>query len=373
MIDKLVYITYQSFPSIKANTFQTFENLKYISLKVPYVKLIFPKREKTSSDNLEHLTENYEVPKNLVIEATRHNLPFGKFKYFKKVSYLLSHYFWSRKECEKIEINSNTFFLTRSDWVFFFLSRKGANIAFECHQLSRVRKLVMKKSIKHTNSKIIFLNNELALDSGINLKNYAKKFIVLQNGVDTETFNEKNSKKTGQLIFLGNLKRFDESRNLKFVIKCFKNPNLNKNFSLKIIGGPASEVEVLKKFVEELDLGSKVVIENRKSRRLAIKEIENSEIGLLINSSRNIHSVKYTSPLKYFEYLYGELKILAVNFISHKSLPFSENICFFEEGNEESFVSSLNSTENILFIPKEKLKLLSLENRVENLLDFLKR
>ena len=69
MIDKLVYITYQSFPSIKANTFQTFENLKYISLKVPYVKLIFPKREKTSSDNLEHLTENYEVPKNLVIEA----------------------------------------------------------------------------------------------------------------------------------------------------------------------------------------------------------------------------------------------------------------------------------------------------------------
>ena len=82
-MDKLVYITYQSFPSIKANTFQTFENLKYICLKVSHVELIFPKREITSSDNVELLNKSYEIPKNLKIEATHHNLPFGKFGYFK--------------------------------------------------------------------------------------------------------------------------------------------------------------------------------------------------------------------------------------------------------------------------------------------------
>jgi len=370
-MDKLVYITYQSFPSIKANTFQTFENLKYICLKVSHVELIFPKREITSSDSVELLNKSYEIPKNLKIEATQHNLPFGKFGHFKKLSYLFSHYSWSKKQCKKISRNSNKFFITRSDWVFYFLSKKGLKVTFECHQLSKIRKIIMKKSIKYNNSKIIFLNEQLCLDSGIKLKKYDKKLIVLQNGVDVSIFTEKIQKETGQLIFLGNLNRFDESRNLKFVIDCFRNPNLKKNYFLKIIGGPTSEVEVLNKYIQKHNLESRVVVKDRMSRKLAIKEIESSEIGLLINSSKNIHSVKYTSPLKYFEYLYGELKILAVDFYSHKSLPFSENIVFFNENNEDSFVAALNSLENVEPISKKNLNPISLETRVSNILNFI--
>ena len=50
--------------------------------------------------------------------------------------------------------------------------------------------------------------------------------------------------------------------------------------------------------------------------------LKESEIGLLINSSKNKHSVKFTSPLKYFEYLAADLKIVAVDFESHRELPF---------------------------------------------------
>ena len=38
----------------------------------------------------------------------------------------------------------------------------------------------------------------------------------------------------------------------------------------------------------------------------------------------------YTSPLKYFEYFYAKLKIVAANFPSHNDLPFSENIVFLK-------------------------------------------
>ena len=67
----------------------------------------------------------------------------------------------------------------------------------------------------------------------------------------------------------------------------------------------------------------------------------------MINSSKNLHSYEYTSPLKYFEYIYGELGIVAVNFPSHKSLPFQENISFFEENNIESFIEAIQNTMRI--------------------------
>ena len=71
-----------------------------------------------------------------------------------------------------------------------------------------------------------------------------------------------------------------------------------------------------------------------------------SNIGILINSSENIHSTKFTSPLKYFEYMAAELKILAVDFESHRELPFSDNILFFDENNKDSFIDAVKKLNN---------------------------
>ena len=54
-MNNLKYITYQSFPSNKANTIQTIDNLKYLK-KFFNIEVIFPIREKESSDNLELLS-----------------------------------------------------------------------------------------------------------------------------------------------------------------------------------------------------------------------------------------------------------------------------------------------------------------------------
>ncbi len=372
MIENIKYITYQSFPSNKANTIQTFDNIKYMCRKVNKVELIFPLREKTSSDNRKKLAKYYFLPDNLRVKARKHPYPFGKLKYFEKISYTISHFLWSRKECKKYsEINNlNTIFFTRSDWVFYNLSKKNLNVTFECHQLSKIRILNIKRSLKFKNSKIIFLNENLANDSGIDFGD-KKKIISIQNGVDPELFSKNIDKKIGQLIFIGNLKRFNESRNLKFVIDCFNNIKLNDKYVLKIIGGPTSEVDKLKEYISKIGLQNKVFIEDRIDRNLAIKEIQKSEIGLLINSSSNEHSTKYTSPLKYFEYIHGGLKVLAVDFESHRVLPFSDYIKFFKENDEESFVDQLISIDNKFLVEKD-LYTISLENRIVKILNFLK-
>ena len=139
---------------------------------------------------------------------------------------------------------------------------------------------------------------------------------------------------------------------------------------MKIIGGPSSEVNRLKEYVKEIGLEERVFIEDRKDRKLAILEIQKSQLGLLINSSKNEHSVRYTSPLKYFEYIYAGLKVLAVDFESHRNLPFSDNIEFFDENNEESFIKSLNLLENKLE-DEIDFSSISLENRVNKILNFV--
>ena len=93
---------------------------------------------------------------------------------------------------------------------------------------------------------------------------------------------------------------------------------------------------------------------------------------MLFNSSENEHSIKYTSPLKYFEYLYGELKILAVDYPAHRDLSFSENIVYFQENDTNSFLESLLKIGNVEPIKRKSLDSISLDYRVKKVINFFK-
>ena len=369
-MNDLKYITYQTFPSKKANTIQTIDNLKYLK-KYFNVELIFPLREAFSSSNIEDLKEFYGDISDIKFTGTDHKLPFGKFSYFEKYLFLLSHFLWSRKNVKKfIEPRDyNKFFFTRSEWVFYFLSKKSFNVIFECHQFSKVRKLILGKSIKYPNSKILFLNENLLRDSNIP-KEHSNKLMVLHNGVDEKLFRKKVKKNKNEIVFAGNLKRFDDDRNLKFIIDSFKNSKLSENFTLKIVGADIEEGEELESYIKSQNLDTIAKVVERQNRENTIRILESAEIGLLINSSENEHSFKYTSPLKYFEYLYSQLKILAIDFPAHRQLPFANNIQMFEEGDSEGFQACLKNSLSINPISIDELDTITLENRAKKICDF---
>lgn len=368
-MNNLKYLTYQSFPSNKANTIQTIDNLKYLK-NFFNVELIFPLRNKESSDNTQILSNVYGNINGIQFKGKNHFLPFGRVNFFEKISFHLSHYIWSKKISKSYIKDKKNYFFTRSDWVFYFLSKNNMNVTFECHQLSKLRKFIIKKAMKFSNSKIIFLNKQLQVDSKIP-DIYQSKTKILGNGVDSNLFNSTSIKNNNRIIFVGNLKRFNEDRNLKFVINCFIDKDINSQYTLNILGGNEKECEELELMIEDLNLSKSIKIINRKDRRETIKQIKSSDIGLLINSSDNEHSYKYTSPLKYFEYLYGELKVIAVDFPSHKELPFSNNISFFSENDRKSFKEALFKTKNIKPISLNALQELTLEYRSSEIFNFI--
>ena len=91
----------------------------------------------------------------------------------------------------------------------------------------------------------------------------------------------------------------------------------------------------------------------------------------MINNSSNEHSHLYTSPLKYFEYIYGGLQVLAVDFPAHRALPFNQYINFFDEGDPESFFDSLNNLENSQSLNNDELDSITLNTRVKKIIEFL--
>tara|TARA_B100001029_G_C15018701_1_gene429087 strand:- start:102 stop:1229 length:1128 start_codon:yes stop_codon:yes gene_type:complete len=375
MSKNLIYLTYQTFPAPTANTIQTIDNVKYLFNKGYKVKVVFPMRSRLSSDKSEDLKNYYEFNEEIEFKGLEHKLPFGKYKIFDKYFFIISHYLWAKKTSKKFTFTKykNTQFFTRSDWIFFFLSRKNLKVLFECHQLSKTRKWVMKKSIIYPKSKVIFLNENLKLDSGIDNKKFLEKTEVIQNGVDSKLFNFPKNKNLHQIVFTGNLKRFNDDRGLNFIIDSFKNKNMPDQYSLLIIGGPVDEVQKMRNYVSKEGLDHKINIIDRLDRSKVISTIEKAGIGLLVNSSNNSHSTNYTSPLKYFEFLYAGLKIVAVDFPSHRSLPFSEKIYFFRENHTESFINALNNSSTFRELEKNILSPITLTSRVNKIDEFINK
>ena len=373
MIKKIYYITYQTFPSEKANTIQTIENLRNLNKEGVKVDLIYPLRDKNSTDNLSILKDYYSLDFDISFKGKNHLLPFGKVKIFEKYTYLLSHVLWSYWVTRNFITEKDSYVFTRSDWVYYFLSRKNIPVVFECHQLTNLRTLLMRKSIKYPKSKIIFLNNNLAKDSNLDFVNNPQKITVMHNGVDHDYFKTplKEPSQKNKMVFVGNLLRFNKSRGIEFVIQSMAKNNFPNDILFKIIGGPEDEVDRLKDLVSKLQLKDRVEIVGRMSRKETINQLRNSEFGLLLNSNDDIHSTDHTSPLKYFEYLYAGLKIIAIDFPSHRALPFSTNICFFIKKDSKSFIKALNDASNKSILNKVDLESITLEKRSKKILSFL--
>jgi glycosyltransferase involved in cell wall biosynthesis len=186
----------------------------------------------------------------------------------------------------------------------------------------------------------------------------------LASGVDLELFQNiaKNKKIENKIVFVGNLLRFGKQRNLDSILSVFQNL---EEFSLTIVGGPISESNKLINIIKELNLPN-VTIKGRLSREETINEILSSSYGLLINSDDK-HSRLFTSPLKYFEYLAANLKVIAIDFPSHNLLPEQNNIYYFENENLDSLKGSIYRASENKFVDVE-IEKYSLNNRVKQII-----
>ena len=69
--------------------------------------------------------------------------------------------------------------------------------------------------------------------------------------------------------------------------------------------------------------------------------------------------------------MYSGLSVVAVDFPSHRTLPISEKISFFENGNKESFINSLKNSKDRKPLSKNERYSITLDHRAQKLIDFI--
>ena len=363
MEKKLNYITYQTFPANTANSIQTISTVKHLNRLGLRVALIYPLRNKDSSDNIDLIKKQYQFQDEIQLIGTIHPLPFKKFKILEKYWYLISHLLWSFFTVRKYYESHDELYLTRSEWVFYFLSKKNAKVVYECHQVSKLKRNLVKKALKNENSKVIVLTKDIKRE--LHLEN-DDKVKVLGSGYDDDFFYSLLEKKNN-IVYAGSLYRFGESRGLEIIFN--KSLNLAIDTKIIIISSDEDEVEDL----EEKIKINKSNIEYQIYRKLSQKKVgeilSSAKVGLLINNT-STHADLYSSPLKYFEYLAAGLNVVATDLNSHRNLPLSEDIEFYDAEDFNSFDSALKNALNKENKTNSLIQEYSISNRVNKILNF---
>jgi len=365
--EKLYYLTYQDFPAQTANSQQTIGTCKYFSRYKYSVTLFFPLRSSTSDDNFENLKQYYEIKNDkFFVIGLSHKNNFETSRWFKKIRYIYSHADWAYQSVNEVLNNYGvpSVFYTRSDWVFYFLSQKNIPVVFECHKITRLRKILLKISIKKNTSKIIFLNQNLKDITNIN-KKFDKRLLIQGAGFDSDYFYSTKNKISKQVVYAGTLSRLGKNRDLDFIFNAFCD-ELLADFKLKVFGGTENEVLELKEKYKEL---TNVSFSTHVKKVKLSKELAEAEIGILASSS-DLYSKYYTDPLKFYEYVASGLKIVATDFPSHRVLDKNKNILFFTQNDEESFKSALlEASKQESFGNQQETE--SMTSRTENIINFI--
>ena len=370
----LHYITFQYFPHFSANTIVTMKTIKYLKKLGMDVKLIFPGREKENITN-EDILSFYNICENIDIVKTSYWLPFGKLKFLEKYFYVFSHFIWSLSIFIKYIFSNqnlkNILFYTRSNWVFYFFSIINLKIIYECHKYSKSTNFILTLTKNKKYSGYVFQNILLAQSFKLSATQNSN-LVIMPSAFDEDDFlNLTKPKIEKDVVFIGRFTRFNENRNLTFLIDAFSNKNIS-NFNLNLIGGPRKIADELREEIKIKKVGNVKVSDYLPQKDLNAV-LASSSIGILINSSKDIHSKLHTSPVKYFEYIRSGLKVLAVDFEAHRLLPYSKNIYFFKEGDVADFIDKLTNAAKDDDVKYDNIQQFSYSKRIEAIVNLFAR
>lgn len=360
-MESITYITYQTFPAFTANSIQTMTHIKYFSKLGLKVNLVFPLRNKESVSDSKKLKDFYNITTDFNSQGTKHFLPFKKVKIFERFNYILSHFLWAFFISWKYKNKKNENYFTRSEWIFYFMSRKNHKIIFECHQISKIKKILIEKSLLSANSRLILLTesmkNEISIPD-------SSKVLILSSSYDEEIFSyDEKIEKENKIVYSGSFFRFGKSRGIENLKDSF-NELSNEGIEIVLISNDAVNIYE----TTNLNIGDFTLYSNLSREEISSK-LSSCKIGLLINNKSH-HAEKYTSPLKFFEYISMGLNVVATKNEAHQKLPYQEKIYYFDKHSNESFLEAVRAAMKAeISIPKD-IESYSMGSRVERISKF---
>jgi glycosyltransferase involved in cell wall biosynthesis len=209
----------------------------------------------------------------------------------------------------------------------------------------------------------------MILDIGIDELNV----LYLETGYDEEVFSgiekiEKRNDNKVKFIFGGSLSIAGQSKGLEKIILSLDNLiKLGdvKNCTFSIYCSNQYEKEELLDFINKNNIQKDIKIYDRVNSNEFLRELLNSDIGVIPLPDSN-HVNKFSSSMKYFEYIRADLVIVCSNVEANKRFNYPKSIFYNNESEEIALAikSSLELLSSGVAFDKKNIQEYSIQNRV---------
>lgn len=321
----MTYITNVRMPTEKAHGIQIARMCEAFGTAGVDLELVVPKRANTdpkSAYSFYGIKENFKIKPLWCIDFVS-EIPWLGY-WLQLVTFTLSVFFRYL-----FASRTSAHLYTREFMTAVLLRWMGYDVVYESHRILLKKKLFFKllRPIRRIVTNSGGVANEFK-------KNGFAHVLPLSNGIDLAEFALKQSKaelrselgwdQNAQIaLYTGYLykwKGIDTLMEAGDLIS--KDPSVD--FKLYILGGSDEDILVYKKVAEEKRI-TKMEFLGHKDRKLMPKYMKAADVLLLPNSAVSEESVKYTSPIKLFEYMASRVPIVASDMPSIREVLSEDN------------------------------------------------
>ncbi|MFC1802248.1 glycosyltransferase [Patescibacteria group bacterium] len=337
----LIYIINTRIPTEKAYGFQVSKTCEKFSENGVNTELWFPKRKNPVEQNI---FDYYGVKENFIVkEIPSLDLMFLN-NYFGGLFFSLQSLFFAIKILFKT-FPKDTVVYSRDFLIVTLLKLKGLDVVYNVHNWSKKRGLFLKL--------FLIKDTKIVCNSSGTKEEFSKRgfknLISVPNGVDIEKFDviredkKQLRKKLGLendkkiVLYLGHLytwKGFD------LVFNSAKKEK-DERIVFVVVGGTKTDLEKYKNKKKQERVGN-IIFTGHKQQKDTPFYLKSADVLLLPNVAISEESVKYTSPIKMFEYMASGVPIVASDLPSIREVLNEENSLLVEQGSEEALLSGVN-------------------------------
>jgi len=278
------------------------------------------------------------------------------------------------------------FVYSRDFFFIMFLSYlpkrfRPSNIVFESHRIyskvfySKKKRISHKREQKaiHVPAKIVAISPGIAEDLGTLFGINPATILLQSNGVNKSIFKPTQGHKEDIIIYSGS---FLDWKGLDVALEALKYVKSRK-FWLYLVGGTSDEVLQCKEFIRREGIRyPQIKILPRMAQREVIPYLSKAKIALISNKNV-LESVRYTSPLKLYEYRAMGLPILCPDMPSIRNVVNEDQFIFFKPDDPIDLaraIDSLAEHEDLLIsatASASRAEVYSWEDRATNILNFI--
>ncbi len=337
---KIIYIANVRIPTEKAHGFQICKTCEKFSDLGTNTELWFPTRKNIIKDSL---FDYYGIKENFVVKKIKCIDLIFLSKYIGFLAFYIQTLFFALKIFFK-KIPKDTIVYSRDFLIIALLNFRGLETVYNAHNWSNKRGVFLK----------LFLNKKTKIvcnSEGTKSEFYKRGFkncIVVPNGVDLDKFEEITDNKEELrkkinlpidkkiVLYLGHLYLWKGSD----IIMELVGKNRNSNILFVVVGGTQKDLEKYKKIKKDKNLNN-LFFTGHQQQKNTPYYLKSADILLLPNIAISEESIKYTSPIKMFEYMASGNPIIASDLSSMREVLNEDNSILVEAGNSDSFNNAI--------------------------------